>query len=286
MTVVPYSTKMIPTLGQIRNVDININTLVSGQVISFDATTQLWKNTGGGAVNAQTIDITDVNTSADYNLVFCDGAGVNKQLSVDATIGPISVNPSTGDLNIVDTLVVNTTQVRCGKRAGASNQGSGAVAVGLLAGFETQAKEAVAIGIQAGEELQLGAVAVGAFSGQREQGDQAIAIGADAGNSRQGKGAIAIGGAAGQTTQGGGAISIGQNAGNFTQGKSSIAIGTNSASSLQPNNQILINATGLPVNGLFASACYITPIRGLPHGLGVGVIKYDPISFELTYSTT
>ena len=28
------------------------------------------------------------------------------------------------------------------------------------------------------------------------------------------------------------------------------------------------------------------PIRGVAHGLGVGVLKYDTTTFEITYSTT
>lgn len=286
MTSVPYSTRKSQSVNSLTNTNI-APTPTDNDVLTYKSATNSWINqaSGGGAINAQTVDVTNVNGNTDYNLVFTDGAGVNKQLRVDANSTPITVNPNTGDLTVVDTLVVNQNQVRCGKNAGISLQGGGCVAVGQSAGAENQQKNAVAVGAKAGEVEQNG-IAIGAASGRQNQELAAIAIGLSAGNSRQGKNAIAIGSSASTSLQGGGAISIGLNAGNLSQGKQSIAIGTNTASNFQPNNQIFINATGGALNGISAGACYIAPLRGLPHGLGVGVVKYDPLSFELTYSTT
>lgn len=59
MTNIPYSTKPIPTLGQIRDVNINVNTLTTGQVISYDAPTQQWVNSAGGGGGGATITGTD-----------------------------------------------------------------------------------------------------------------------------------------------------------------------------------------------------------------------------------
>ena len=119
MTNIPYSTKPIPTLGQIRDVNINPATLTTGDVVSYDATTQLWVNTaGGGGGSAATVDITDTNTSGTYYPVFTDGAGTGKTLNVDASTTPISVNPNTGDFTVVNTLKIDQDKVAVGKNAG------------------------------------------------------------------------------------------------------------------------------------------------------------------------
>tara|TARA_R110002153_G_scaffold87603_1_gene216451 strand:- start:5759 stop:6622 length:864 start_codon:yes stop_codon:yes gene_type:complete len=287
MTSVPYSTRKTQSVNSLTNANI-APTPTDNDVLTYKSATNSWINqsiAGGSAINAQTVDITDNNTDTTLYIVLTDNAGVNQSLNVDSMTTPISVNPSTGDLNVVDTLVVNDTQVRCGKSAGSSLQGVGCVAVGQSAGAENQQKNAVAVGARAGEEEQSG-IAVGADSGRVTQGLAAIAIGSSAGNSKQGKNAIAIGSSAASSQQGGGAIAIGLSAGNLTQGRQSIAIGTNTASNIQPDNQIFINASGAAVNGATASACYITPIRGVAHGIGVGVMKYDPVLFEVTYSTS
>ena len=41
---IPYSTKPVPTLGELRDVNINPITLATGQVVSYNATTQVWEN--------------------------------------------------------------------------------------------------------------------------------------------------------------------------------------------------------------------------------------------------
>jgi len=56
---IPYSTRPVPTLGQLRDTNINPNTLATGQVVSYDATTQLWVNTAGGGGGGATITGTD-----------------------------------------------------------------------------------------------------------------------------------------------------------------------------------------------------------------------------------
>jgi hypothetical protein len=40
------------------------------------------------------------------------------------------------------------------------------------------------------------------------------------------------------------------------------------------------------LNPTQANSCFIKPIRGVAHGIGVGLTKYDPTTGELTYSTT
>tara|TARA_R110000803_G_scaffold64120_1_gene124998 strand:- start:2242 stop:3105 length:864 start_codon:yes stop_codon:yes gene_type:complete len=287
MTSVPYSTRKSQSVNSLTNTNIAPSP-TDNDVLTYKSSTNSWINqsiAGGSAINAQTIDITDNNTDTTLYIVLTDNAGVTQSLNVDSITTPISVNPNTGDLNVVDTLKLDQLRVAVGKRAGAINQLGGATALGQLAGNDNQGKNAVAVGFQAGQTEQLG-IAVGSNAGNANQALGALAIGVSAGNAGQGRSTVAIGINAATTSQGDGAIAIGSASGNLVQGTSSIAIGKDAASLNQPANQIFISASGTPVNGANTSACYINPIRGVAHGIGVGVMKYDPVLFEVTYSTT
>ena len=72
---------------------------------------------------------------------------------------------------------------------------------------------------------------------------------------------IHIGNNAGQNTQGDFAVAIGNDAGQNNQGDYAIAVGNSAGQSGQPNNTIILNATGIPVNGLQENALYIAPVR-------------------------
>ena len=106
MTNIPYSTKPVPTLGELRDVNINPATLVSGQVVSYDAPSQQWVNSAGGGGGGATI------TGTDNAVVFKNGAngdapnnGITKQvasagytMNLDTTnkrVGINKINPST-----------------------------------------------------------------------------------------------------------------------------------------------------------------------------------------------
>ena len=137
--------------------------------------------------------ITDTNTNATYYPVFVDGGGSSVVLRADVGTTPISINPNTGEFNVVDTLKLNTTTLAVGKSAGQTTQGAGSVAVGVSAGQTTQGKGCVAVGNAAGTTTQGNdAVAVGRQAGQTTQGANAIAIGYLAGNSNQTAGSICL----------------------------------------------------------------------------------------------
>ena len=102
----PYSTKPVPLLGELRDVNINPATLVSGQVVSYNATTQLWENNAGGGGGGATI------TGTDNAVVFKNGLngdapsdGITKQvasggftMNLDTTskrVGINKINPAT-----------------------------------------------------------------------------------------------------------------------------------------------------------------------------------------------
>ena len=103
---IPFSTKPVPTIGQLRDVNINPTTLTSGQVVSYDATTQLWVNSAGGGGGGATI------TGTDNAVVFKNGLngdapsdGITKQvasggftMNLDTTakrVGINKINPAT-----------------------------------------------------------------------------------------------------------------------------------------------------------------------------------------------
>ena len=52
------------------------------------------------------------------------------------------------------------------------------------------------------------------------------------------------------------------------------------------SNSIVINATGAFLDTTAANSFVVKPIRGIAHGLGVGVMKWDSGTYEITYSTT
>jgi hypothetical protein len=159
------------------------------------------------------------------------------------------------------------------------------IALGENAGNIAQGAQAVAIGSDAGNGLQgVTAVAVGSSAGRISQGIAASALGFGAGETSQGDGAVAIGANAGQTSQGILAVAIGNSAGNTSQGTNAIAIGAAAGGTSQPANTIILNATGVPVNGVAAqtNSFYVDPIRTTANGTP---LMYNATTKEITYST-
>ena len=106
---------------------------------------------GGGGITGPTgasgpAFITDSNTNATFFPVFVAGTG-NQPLLADITTTPISLNPSNGNFNVVDTFKLTQNQVAIGKNAGLTTQAGNAVAIGLNAGTTNQGAQSVAIGI-------------------------------------------------------------------------------------------------------------------------------------------
>ena len=76
----------------------------NGQVLSTNGSgTLAWATTS----SATTVTTTSDNTNATRYLVFAEGAGESKTLLVDEATGPLSYNPSTGDLTVTGDLNVN-----------------------------------------------------------------------------------------------------------------------------------------------------------------------------------
>ena len=76
----------------------------NGQVLSTNGTGTLsWATTS----SATTVTTTSDNTNATRYLLFAEGAGELKTILVDEATGPLSYNPSTGDLTVTGDLNVN-----------------------------------------------------------------------------------------------------------------------------------------------------------------------------------
>jgi len=136
------------------------------------------------------------------------------------------------------------------------------IALGASAGLTTQGTSAVAVGNQAGGT---------------NQGQESVAIGSSAGNSNQNIQSVAIGNNAGAISQGQRAVAIGSLAGSNTQGDYAVAIGNFAGGTNQPANSIVINASGVALNGA-AAGFFVDPIRSTANGRP---LMYDTITKEL-----
>jgi hypothetical protein len=111
-----------------------------------------------------------------------------------------------------------------------------------------------------------------------------VAIGAGAGLTGQKDGAVAIGAAAGQTGQGLDAVAVGLQAGEFNQGQHAVAIGHLAGATGQHAYSIALNASGIQLNP-GNTGFFVRPLRSSAFGAGIGVLVYDPSSYEIMYST-
>jgi hypothetical protein len=126
-------------------------------------------------------------------------------------------------------------------------------------------------------------IALGSATALTAQGVLAIAIGQSSGQSSQGASAIAIGQYAGNEIQGIKAVAIGANAGYSGQGANAISVGNLAGESSQPANTIILNASGVAVNGvaLQTDSFYVAPIRTTANGTP---LMYNATTKEITYS--
>jgi len=166
------------------------------------------------------------------------------------------------------TLRTAETKIALGLQAAATNQGTQSIAVGNLAGSINQGNDSVAIGKQAAEI---------------SQGLQATAVGSGAGNTSQGIGATAVGSNAGAVNQGQSAVALGTLAGGINQGAYAVALGNFAGGTNQPANSIILNASGLALNGS-AAGFYVDPIRSTTSTSRP--VVYNTTTKELFYTST
>jgi hypothetical protein len=219
--------------------------------------------------------------------------GLNAGLTNQSVNSPVAIGELAGNVNQGNYTVavgygagLSSQQggaVAIGGSSGNQNQGPAAVAIGANAGNDSQGSETVAIGSYSGSMGQANqGVAVGYNSAYEYQGTGSVAIGAVAGAYSQGIEAVALGRSAGETYQGTGTVAIGYYAGNTGQGDYSIAIGRSAGFNSQPNNSIILNATGIALDGSAANAFYVAPIRSAVTGIG---LYYEPTTGEITTGT-
>jgi hypothetical protein len=269
-----------------------------GITVSLDAASgDVTITNSAPAVNAFTQIVVNNDTN---NILAADAASDILYIASDATI-TLSKNVATDTLTIAvnpvfdlkgsifgddSTKIVDAVEnkVYGGIFATTLRTAETKIALGENAGNIAQGAQAVAIGSDAGNGLQGStAVAVGSSAGRISQGIAASALGFGAGETSQGDGAIAIGAAAGATSQGILAVAIGNSAGNTSQGTNAIAIGAVAGATSQPANTIILNATGVPVNGVAAqtNSFYVNPIRTTANGTP---LMYNATTKEITYS--
>ena len=158
------------------------------------------------------------------------------------------------------------------------------VALGVNAGAISQGASTIAIGSSAGQTNQgTSGIAIGALSGQTNQGIQSVAVGPSSGNSGQGIQSVAVGNLAGSLNQGQRAVAIGSLAGSTGQGDYAVALGNFAGGTNQPANSIVINASGVALNGSGAGL-FIDPVRS---GVGTGnILQYNTTTKEIIYTSS
>jgi hypothetical protein len=234
--------------------------------LNFDSAT-----TGG--IQIFDNNIIGLNSNEDI-LITTSGTGavrLEKLRTSDATIA-LGLNAGLTNQGI--------STVAIGIQAGETNQGASCVAIGAQAGATGQGVSSIAIGSLAGNNNQdISSVAIGGQAGENNQGLQSIAVGSGAGNLDQDNGAVAVGANAGAFYQGQRAVAIGSLAGSINQGDYAVALGNFAGGSNQPANSIIINATGLALNGS-ESGFHVDPIRAQG---GNNFLVYNTSTKEITY---
>jgi hypothetical protein len=278
--------------------------------ITSDATVTLTKTVGTDTLNIAVNPVFDLKGSvfADDSTLLVDAvSGIIPAAVVSGTFTGSVVGNVTGILKgsvfaddssqIIDgnsftvygnieatTLRTAENKIALGSGAGTTSQGNYAVAIGQDTGQTTQGQDAVAVGREAGSNIQgYGSVAVGSLAGGVAQGQYAVAVGSTTGATSQGANAVAIGLGTGQNSQGVSAVAVGQYAGQYTQGTNAVAIGSYAGQTNQPANTIILNATGVAVNGVAAqtNSFYVDPIRTTANGTP---LMYNSTTKEITYS--
>ena len=244
---------------------------------------------------------------------------VNGQImgNVFSTIG----NPAQRSINVTQNPTSNQgyQSVAMGFDAGDSNQGASSIAIGALAGQISQPANSIVLNatglalngatasacyvspirnttatnlmyynsttkevVYSSNPLNLSTVGIGYQAGFNIQAAYATAVGNEAGRYSQGGQSVAIGSYAGWYQQAGLGVAVGMSAGYNNQGYCSVAIGNYAGQTGQSANSIVINASGVGLNGSTPNACFINPIR--TDASQNYTVNYNPTTYEITYA--
>jgi len=259
-----YATRFVGDGAFLENIASNLHEIttngnVTTNTVQFDGSTAL--------VTTGIVGISNTNPTA--NLHVTGNAHVSGELEV---------------LRLIDAGQFSRTRIGSGSGGGTQNTQLNQIAIGENSGYTRQGSDAIAIGQEAGHTVQgSDTVAIGHYAGSTDQRPNAIAIGLEAGKTTQGQGSIAIGDSAGELTQNDFSVAIGYHAGSTNQGRMAVAIGTSAGASSQPDNSIMINASGLGLNGTISNAFYVDPIR---ENSGTSLLTYNPTTKEITQNNT
>jgi hypothetical protein len=266
---------------RITNTGVITVTAGLGITVSIDSATGEYQVTNS-APAGNTFAIVQVDGDASNRLI---ADAVSDILNIDSGYGiSLSKNPST------DTLTIDVDPEHDIKGSVFGDDSStlvdavnnyiyGNVSATTLRTADTK----IALGASAGLTTQgISAVAVGNQAGETNQGQESVAIGSGAGNSNQDIQSVAIGNNAGTFDQGQRAVAIGSLAGSNTQGDYAVAIGNFAGGTNQPANSIVINASGVALNGS-AAGFFVDPIRST--ATATGPLMYNSSTKELFYNT-
>jgi hypothetical protein len=227
--------------------------------------------TGNGQRNILLGENVGVKTTGGYNvcLGFDIGTDINNGIS---NSNNVMIGKLVGGNRVVgsDNVFIGTDVSRYPNNSINNN-----VMIGKQAGSGCETGNNVMLGYGAGQNNYSGAfnTSLGYRAGLANNSNRTVNIGSEAGFSR--------------TSGEDHAICIGTETGKARSGEHSIQIGyrANHNTPTPYQRVIVLNATGTALDSTASDTCKIAPIRGVAHGLGVGVMKYDPATSELTYST-
>jgi hypothetical protein len=138
------------------------------------------------------------NTAA---ITYANGVNILSAVGAYQTFANANAATQATSINTINN-TLTSANVGIGLGAGATSQGTSAVAIGEGAGSLDQGLYSVAIGNDAGAQYQGDrSVAVGAGAGKTNQGDYAVAIGRNAGFTNQGNNSIIINATTGTLNQ-------------------------------------------------------------------------------------
>jgi hypothetical protein len=141
----------------------------------------------------------------------------------------------------------------------------------------------IALGAGAGSSTVGTTIAIGNLAGATNQSATGLGIGFRAAFIDQGSGAVAIGVDAGNTTQGANSVALGNQAGETGQGANAVAIGYKAGETSQTAGSIVLNASGVALNGATAGF-YVNPVRSTTSS--ARPVVYDTTTKELFYTST
>jgi hypothetical protein len=234
------------------------------------------------------------NATGVANSLFYDST--SGELTYDAT--PLRIEATDNLLSLTfPTLSGATDNILLGRDAGTSlTSGDENILIGKNAGgAQITNNNNICIGVNA--KSQAGGfgsdnfnIAIGGDSALHHAGTYNVFVGSLSGSGTTtytGNNIVCVG--HGSANQGAkpNLTAVGAYAGRQNAGNNCLYLGNSAADNGgNHNNTIVLNGTGGALNPNGTNRFFVNPIRGVAHGIGVGILKYDPTTAEITYSTS